>query len=60
MRRSLYNQILCFTSSLKYLNSIWCIFPEFFRCLNYHQMQEINYLMVMSTYGASSPSGTYG
>ena len=25
--------ILCFSSSLKYLgNSIWCIFPEFFRC----------------------------
>ena len=42
--------ILCFSSSLKHLeNSNWCTFPKlFYRCLNHHQMEEVNYLMTMS------------
>ena len=41
--------ILCCSCSLRYLdNSIWCIFPEFSRCWNHHQMEEMNCLMTMS------------
>ena len=50
--------ILCFGSSLKYLdNSIWCTFPElFYRYENPHQMEEINYLMIMSMWPPGLPA----
>ena len=46
-----FPQILCFGSSLKCLdNSTRCTFPElFYRCENLHQMEEVNYLITVST-----------
>ena len=47
-----FPHILCFSSSLKYLdNSIWGTFPElFYRCETPpHQVEDVNYLMAMST-----------